>query len=285
MDIRGITCFILLFLSSFALGATGDSLRYLTPKDTIFISLDPEGGKIFEHVIAPKQTLYSLAGFYGMELQDLYLYNPGLRESGISVGQPVRVPIPNRAILRYQPDDYHAEKYVPVCYVVQKGETMYRISKQYFRMPMETIRDRNGLPDFQLKTGQPLHVGWMDINGIPDSLRIIQGGPLWEKSYTLYTEYNAGSEGKELQEVRGVASWQKGRVYQGQELYVLHRSAPPNSVIALTNPMSRKTVYVRVIGTVPPIYDANVIVVVTPVVAQMLDVIDPRFFVHTRYFK
>jgi LysM repeat protein len=282
---RGILLFLLLLMAGPALRATGDSLNYLTPKDTIFITLDPQGDKIFRHTMAPKQTLYSLAEFYGLSLNDLYLYNPGLRNTGISVGQAIRIPIPNRAILRYRPEDYHPEAYVPVCYVVRKGDTMYRIGKQHFRMPMDTIRVRNGLPDYQVKTGQALQVGWMSMEGIPDSLRAIQGGPLWEKSFTLSQLYQAQGEGKQEREERGVATWQKGRVFQGQELMILHRTAPVNSVIALTNPMSRKTVYVRVIGKVPPIYDENIIAVVTPTVAEMLDVIDPRFFVHTRFFK
>ncbi|MBR9921085.1 MAG: LysM peptidoglycan-binding domain-containing protein [Bacteroidetes bacterium] len=265
--------------------ATGDSLNYLTLKDTIFISLGAQGEKMFEHRLAPKQTLFSLASFYGMSLNDLYLYNPGLRESGVKVDQPVRVPIPNRAIIRYKTETVSSKTHIPVCYVVRKGDTMYRISKQYFRMPMDTIRQRNGLPDNNLKIGQELQIGWMSVLGIPDTLRMIQGGPLWERSYELGKTFHGHSDGKMEVTQRGVATWQKDREFQGQELYILHRNAPINSILELTNPMSRRTVYVQVIGRIPPLFDASILAVVTPTVADMVGVIDPRFFVHMRYFK
>ena len=279
------TLLILLFLSlAFQGRATGDSLNYLTPKDTIFISLGNQGDKIFTHYMAPKQTLYSLAKFYGLSLTDLYLYNPGIKDSDISVGQGIKIPIPNRAIIRYKGDEFDNQNHVPVCYVIKKGDTLYKISKNYFRMPMDTIKARNGMPDNTIHVGQPLQIGWMNIEGIPDSLRVFQGGPLWRKSYDLSKTYQSQSEGKSEKEDRGIATWQKDKVYSGQELFVLHRDAPVNSVVAITNPMSRRTVYCTVIGSVPNFYEPGVVVLLTPTVAEMLGAIDQRFFVTVRYF-
>ncbi|MCB0703726.1 MAG: LysM peptidoglycan-binding domain-containing protein [Saprospiraceae bacterium] len=282
---RGFISSLLLFFLISPAGATGDSLNYLTLKDTIFITLGPQGDNMFTHHIAPKQTLYSLAAFYGLSLSDLYLYNPELRTQGVKVGQGVRVPIPNRAIIRYKTDEVTDQSHIPVCYVVRKGDTMYRISKQFFRMPIDTIRVRNGLPDTNLKTGQALQIGWMSVSGIADTLRFVQGGALWQRSYDLGQRFEYQTDGKKEIAQSGVATWQKDRVYAEQELFILHRSAALNSIVALTNPMSRKTVYVQVIGRIPPNFDGSIIAVVTPTVAEMLGVIDPKFFVRVRYFK
>jgi hypothetical protein len=72
------------FLFPFKLQAffTGDSLNYLNFKDTIFITIGNYQEKIFEHHIAPKQTLYSLAKFYGLSLTEVYYYNPELNSDG-----------------------------------------------------------------------------------------------------------------------------------------------------------------------------------------------------------
>jgi LysM repeat protein len=147
--------------------ATGDSLSYLSLKDTIFLTSGNFSEKVFEHKIERKQTLYSLARFYGLSVEELYYFNPGLKEARISPGFPIKVPIPNRAIIRYKDENFDPQQHIPVYYVVRKGETMYRIAKVYFRMPIHDLIERNNLTSTGLKTGQILHVGWMNLEGIP----------------------------------------------------------------------------------------------------------------------
>lgn len=265
--------------------ATGDSLHYLTPKDTIFLSLSG-GEKVFEHRIERKQTLFSLAKFYGLSLEELYFYNPELASGqGPSPGQCIRVPIPNRAILRYQPPDFSRWKYVPVFYVVQHGETLYRISREYFKMPIDTIVKRNYIVNNQLSVGQPLHIGWMNIQGIPDSLRT-HGGIMSGSNSELGRVYRQETPFKKEFTQQGAAQWPKfDKSNTGGGLYALHNQAPLQSVIAVTNPMTRRTMYVRVLGRIPDWYEQKVIVVLSPSVARALGAIDPSFFVQLRYLK
>ncbi|HOY19874.1 MAG TPA: hypothetical protein PLC89_21355, partial [Haliscomenobacter sp.] len=56
--------------------ATGDSLRYLTPRDTIILSVGANDAKIFEHKIEKGQTIFSLARFYGLKMDALRYLNP-----------------------------------------------------------------------------------------------------------------------------------------------------------------------------------------------------------------
>lgn len=268
-----------------ALFATGDSLHYLTPKDTIFLSLSG-GEKIFEHQLERKQTLYSLAKFYGLTLDELYFYNPEISgPAGPSPGHAVRVPIPNRAILRYYPPHFSKNEYVPVYYLVQPGETMYRICKEYFKMPIDTVMQRNQLPDFQLRTGQKLHIGWMSIHGIPDSLRVsggIMGG--WNADLGRVFQHDYGVKKEYTQQ--GAAYWPKhDKPDTAAGLYALHNEAPLQSVISVTNPMTRRTIYVKVIGRIPDWYDLKTLIVLSPAAARALGAIDPNFFVQLRYLK
>jgi LysM repeat protein len=268
----------------FTLFATGDSLHYLTPKDTIFLHLSG-GEKIFEHKIERKQTLFSLAKFYGLSLDELYFYNPELTAHGPGPGHPIRIPIPNRAILRYAPPDYAPWRYVPVYYVVQQGETLYRICREYFKMPVDTVMRRNQLIDYNLKIGQPLHMGWMSIQGIPDSLRT-SGGILGGLNSEWARAYQHDYLNKKEYAQQGAAHWPKeDKLQTGGGLYALHNQAPLQSVIAVTNPMTRRTLYVKVIGRIPEWHEQKVIVVLSPAAAQALGAIDAHFFVQLKYLK
>lgn len=275
----------LLLLPQMSHADTGDSLNYLTAKDTIFLSVDAFEEKYLEHVIQAKQTLYSLARFYGMSVEELYFYNPGLKDQSVQPGMIIRVPIPNRAIKRYPTQNFTPKEHVPVYYVVKKGDTMYRISKVYFKMPIEDLMERNRLADITLKTGQNLHVGWLNINGVPDSLREFSGGPLARRNNALRKIYQYEMTGKKESEHQGAAFW-KTHSKEDSDLYALHRYAPVNSIISVTNPMSKRTVYAKVIGKIPDTaYKDDVVVVLSPLAAKALGAIDPRFFVRVKYHR
>ena len=276
---------ILSILPPSNLMATGDSLNYLTLKDTIFLSIGAYNEKVFEHQLEKKQTLFSMAKFYGLSVGEVYFYNPGLSSKSMKVGQKIRIPIPNRAILRYKTEKFDPRTHIPVYYRVKKGDTMYRIYKYYFRMPLEDILDRNELDTYEVKPGQLINVGWMSIEGIPESYRQGGGGPLAKRNNALKKLYIANAQSKKEREHNGAAAWQKNSQYNS-DLYALHRSAPVNSIIAITSPTRRRTVYAKVIGKIPnQAYQTNVIVVVSPLVAKLLGAKDPTFYVEVKYLK
>lgn len=263
--------------------ATGDSLQYLTPADTVFLTSGMYNEKLFEHKIERKQTLYSLAKFYGLSVEELYYYNPGLKEMHISVGQGIKIPIPNKAIERYRREGFIAMQHAPVYYVVRKGDTMYNICKRLFQMPIDTILARNNLFSYSLQTGQLLHIGWMNINGVPEDYRRTKGGPLVRRNEALKKLYRRESGGRREKQHQGVAFWQKNSK-EDSDFYAMHRHAKLNSIIEVTNPMKNRKVYVKVIGRIPDTaYGKEVVVILSPLAAKYLGAKDPRFFVKVRY--
>jgi LysM repeat protein len=265
---------------------TGDSIHYLSIQDTIFLNFSPYQEKIFQHHIAPKQTLYSISKFYGLTLEELYFYNPELKDQSISIGQPIRIPIPNKSIVRYKIPGFDAQKNVPVCYRIKKGDTMYNISKRIFQMPIDTVMTRNQLTSFELTIGQVLQLGWMSIEGIPETNRKFRGHPIWKKNEVMRRKYDNNRQVKKEYQQRGVAYWQKDSEAKEEEMFALHRNAPINSILAVTNPMKKRTVFVRVIGRIPgTVYGDNVITVLSPAAAKMLGAKDSRFYVKVRYTK
>lgn len=83
----------------------------------------------------------------------------------------------------------------------------------------------------------------------------------------------------------GIAQWAK-TVYQTNELYVLHPSAPINSVVELTNPMTHRKIYAKVLSNMPAkLYPDDISVVVSPGVANLLGAIDSRFYIKLRFIE
>jgi len=173
---KSLTTLVLLLLSSsiFA-NFQGDSLNYLTPQDSVFLTVDENQQKIIEHQLEYKQTMYSLAKFYGLELTELMYFNEDLGEvSDISVGSIIRIPIPNRAIKRYQKEGFEVNKHAPIYYRVQKGDNLFHISQRLFKMPIADVQKRNNIKGNNISPGQLLLMGWMSStqwSSVPSSKR------------------------------------------------------------------------------------------------------------------
>jgi len=269
--------------------ATGDSLRYLTPFDTVLLEIGPYGEKYGFHYVERKQTLFSLAQFYGLSLQEVYQYNPQYRERSPSLGEPVRYPIPNRAIIRYlRPGIDLRQLHAPIFYRVKKGDTMYRLAKIYFRIPIETLLERAGLQSHtELKPGQLIFIGWLPLAGIKEEQQAQNTlSPVAWDNKGLARHFSVGvTSGKKLLEEKGAAVW-KEDPKAGVGFFALHRTAPKNTVLEVLNPMLNRKVYVKVVGKLArEAYDEEVVVVLSNQAAKTLGAIDPRFFVHIQYAK
>ena len=265
--------------------ATGDSLSYLTPKDTIFLQVDDFGNKIFVHTMEKGQTLYSLAQFYGLKIYNLIAFNSHLEpEEGFSRGTPVNIPIPDSAIVKTCEYGYHKAGFVPVFYIVKHGDTFYRIAKHFFNIPLDTLQKWNGLQKTMMFTGMKLHVGYLSIDGIPDSLQAANANPVASKLHALQREFDYKKAYSIPVFQNGAAYWQREKK-GGNDYYCLHRSASVGSVVQIKNPMRQKVIYAKVIAPIPDrAYGDDIIIVLSPTIAKLLGAKDPKFYVELNYF-
>lgn len=333
--------FLLLFLTQIA-WATGNQNQYLTPKDTVIVDVNSDGLKIFKHIIAPKQTLYSLAKFYKLDVFAIYDFNPWLKNKVLSVGDTVSVPIQEQLILKEEEQLLAGLEYALVYYQVKKQDNLFQIAKRYFNIPVETLKNRNNIPDHNLSIGQNLLIGWFDLyGGSPASNNNQSSSPIplivkdentkpssnipfgppkpnkeeiallqkpVESAPTLHRTDEATGKTESLgideeiedlktnfeiekahkisyvfTEQRGVAAWRKD-IREKTDLYAIHRTAPVGSTVMVSNPLINKSVYAKVISQMPEdLYPANVCVVVSPAVANLLGAVDAHFFVKVRY--
>ncbi len=270
---------------SVPLRATGDSLHYLTARDTLQLLVDEWQQKYIIHYLEKGQTLYSLARFYGMSLAELLAWNPQWRREVLPRGAAIRIPLPDGALVRYRSEDFQSAEHAVLVYRIRKNDTFYGLSNRVLHIDADSILARNPFLASGLKPGQLIHVGWLPVAGIPDSLRRKHHHPLWRESDELREAFLARAATTRVHVQKGAAYWNKSSDNY-RSLFALHDEAPRGSIVAVANPMTRRQVFVRVIGKVPrsPFFE-NVVIVVSPAVAKMLGAIDPRFFVEVEYFK
>ena len=253
----------------------------LTPTDTVLLTVEGEK-KSIHHFIKPKQTLFSLARFYGLSLQELYELHPEFQTDPVlKVGTFISIPIPNRAIRRYKGKNFDPDKFTPICYVVQDGDNLFQICKRYFSMPVDSIMKRNRLKTEHIHPGQLIHMGWMATDGIQSGWRT-PGAPT--SLSTHKARYEEEKKARKEVQSQGVCFWQRDSNEKG-DLYALHREAAIGTVMGVTNPMAGKTVYAKVIGRIPAGYESNIEVILSPAAARQIGARDPRFFVKVQFLR
>ena len=274
-----------LLLVSGALSATaqytGDSLYFLLPKDTVTLSVhQPSGSMVFDHYLAPNQSVYGLTRFYGVQEEDFYALRPGLKK-GYDPGDIVRVPIGREVIRRDLPADSLAW-FVPVRYTMQPGETLFGLATRRLNWLNDApLRALNPDLDVQkMKPGAVINIGYMTIAGLP-ARKGANLDPLAARNRGLANLYTSRSAGKNMIQENGKAAWRK----KGNNFMVLHRTAPQNSIIEIHDPRSRKTVYARVVGPIPEqVYPPDVMLVVSHLIMKTFNVRDKNFYVRTSHF-
>jgi len=275
--------FIFALLPAFGFGQTDAPEKpvILSPKDSIWLIVEEEK-KYILHSVKAKQTLFSIAKFYHLSLEDLFEHNPSFRtDPTLHKGARVKIPIPNRAIKRYKGQNFVPSKNTPIYYIVKDGDNLYQICKRNFNMPVDSVAKRNKLKNNKIRPGQLLLVGWMGIEGIHADWR-----PAKESapSDALKDRYQEEKKRRREMDTQGVCFWQKDSKEKG-DLYALHREAAIGTIMAVTNPMFNRTVYVKVIGRIPDGYEHNVEIVVSPEAARKMGAKDPRFFVKVKFLK
>ena len=253
----------------------------LTARDSLFLTVK-ESRKIVHHTVHAKQTLYALSKFYSISLEELYDANPQFRtDPTLRIGARVNIPVPNRAIKRYKTKNFTWSKNTPIYYVVQNGDNLFQICKRYFSMPVDSIMKRNHLKDNNIRPGQLLQVGWMGTEGVLPEWRPVK---VATQSGALKVRYDTEKKKHNEVNAQGVCAWPKDSKEKG-DLYALHREAAIGTIMAVTNPMYKTTIYAKVIGRIPDGYEQNVEVVLSPEAARKLGARDPRFFVKVKYLK
>lgn len=296
MNLKTTLSIILSFLSisSFA----------LSYRDSIGVE-NLSGKKVIIYKLEPKDNYYSIGRKYGISPKIIMDFNKNM---ALNIGTIIRIPTQiNFEEIAPVANVLNANNASPIVHTVAKKETLYSISAMY-GMKMEDLKKLNKLTANALSIGKVLNV----INykagtateikkdttkEVPQQTQpeIKRDTPKTrpintEREETDTTETNPVKEiprnkyGITELEEKGAAVWIDDKNLDATKSYALHRTAPVGTIVKITNPMSGRSVFAKVVGR----YTENettkdVIIVVTRATAEAIGVIDKRFYVNIGY--
>jgi LysM repeat protein len=185
------------------------------------------------------------------------------------------------------------EKKAPALeYKVSAGETLYSISKR-FNTTVDNIRKDNNLTSNTLSQGQILMI--KPASDAPQTQLVVHTDMQVSKrdstaidpikdSSNAERHLNANRFGLYEKNEKGVATWMDEQGLDPNKKLVLHRTAPIGTVIKITNPMTNRTTFAKVVGRFTDSEATkDVIIVMTKNVATSLGALDKRFHVNISY--
>jgi len=170
-------------------------------------------------------------------------------------------------------------------YKVSAGETLYTIAKR-FGTSVEDITSLNKLTTTTLSAGQILTVrsgmppapAAQPIVARPDTTSVAGD------SVNVDHDMRANRYGLFMKNEKGSAVSMDDPGFDPNKKLVLHRTAPIGTVIKITNPMTNRTTFAKVVGTFTDNENTkDAILVVTKNVADALGVLDKKFRVNISY--
>ncbi len=260
-----------------------------------------EGKRYILHKVEKGEGLYGIARIYGTTPTTLQQVN-NLSSTILDLGQIIKVPsktvIPAKTVVveHEEPKEQiiknpKLDKTQYVNHTVGKGETLYQIAKKYGTTVTE-IREINNIKGTSLSYLQKLKIPKKGV--VIENPELIE--PTEEEAKNVKVEVTKGTadarvstrDNKYLQSTEfsetGIAGWINDKSINPKKSIALHKNAPIGTIIRVTNLMNNKSIYVKVIGTLPETGDnENVIIVVSKAAVNLLGAVDQKFRVNLNY--
>ena len=272
---------------------------------------DNVSGNLVEHSVARRENLNMLAEKYGTTVDEIKRVN-NLRSINLQIGQILKIPTKNapeevsdiittaepkvtannpvvvtkpveeRKIVTPEIKTNANEDFIE--HTVAGNETMYSIATRY-KMTMDQLKAKNNLTNNALSVGQKLLIkGQYPVKPAfvpPVSAQTTDSA---ESLKDPSLRYPASRYGLNQVDEKGTATWIVDQDLDPTKMLVLHRSAPIGTVMKITNPMSNRTTFAKVVGKFTENESTkDIIIVMTKAVADALGALDKRFYCNLTY--
>ncbi|QJD97762.1 LysM peptidoglycan-binding domain-containing protein [Mucilaginibacter robiniae] len=285
------------------------SLFARTLSDSVGVE-NQNGRKVILHKLDPKDNYYSIGRRYNVTPSAIIQYN---NNASLRVSNIIKVPTEQAFVTSSMPlnngqqSPYAQQNTTPTSsisdvtqYRVSAGETLYAIARR-FNIRVEDIVSLNNLKSNSLTPGQILQI---KAAATPATQPVVLSHPLAlsppasskhdstaitdnlssRDSATVERRLPANRYGLSEKNEKGVATWMDDEGMDPNKKLVLHRTAPVGTVIKITNPMTNRTTYAKVVGSFTENeMTKDVIVVMTKSTAESLGALDKRFHVTLSY--
>lgn len=237
----------------------------------------PLESTVISHTIKAKENLNALAQKYGTTVDAIKKLNR-LSGNSLRVGQVLKIPATNGATDATTPvsSDGSFE------HTVLAAETIYSIAQKY-SLTTYQLKTANNLTNNELTVGQKLMIKGASAGGIATE-------PEEVESTTAQTfkdpalRQPASKYGLVRFDEKGTAVWIDDQDLDSTKMLVLHRTAPVGTIIRVTNPMTNRSAFAKVVGKFTENETTkDVIIVMTKAVADAVGALDKRFFCNLNY--
>ena len=271
-----------------------------------------EKGLYINHTVTAKETLYSLGRLYNLHPRDIAAYNSLDMNSGLNIGQTVRIPLKENF-------SQNSNKGIPVYYVVGEKEGLYRVSQNNNNVQMANLRQWNRLANDNLSVGQKLIVGFLNsepgnaiaatpkndpppvveqprtrpsenvnqrtaeaqptaraVNAVSQQRVNDASGGFFKSQFEQQSRNSDGV--KEQSGMSGIFKTSSG--WQDGKYYALMDGVEPGSIVRIINPINNKAVYAKVLGAMTGIrQNAGLDIRISNAAANSLDISDTEKFI------
>lgn len=276
MNIKNIsTCLTLISLVIFTTLQVEASSTI--PIDSIGVE-NISGKEVIIHKVEARESYYALSRKYKINVKDIITLNTN---KSLKVGDLIKVPT-NR-VFNAVPEE-KPEKVIKnqefTEYKVGPKETLYTIAKR-FQISVDDIIAFNKLKNNTIRQNQSLK--------IPQKPLPIKVEPESEVVETTFEEVNtpplpADRYGLKQVNNQGIGVWMEDLNTTDGKMLALHKTAPIGTIIKITNPMTQRTTFAKVVGKYNDSSEnRDSIIIISKSTANLLGAIDKRFLVHISY--
>ena len=157
---------VALMTAGTSLYQTAGAQEYVAPPVTISKDKVKIDGKVFySHIVLEKQTLFSISKAYNVSIEDIYKYNPSVKETGLRKNDIINIPmveaVPQKAeepqaeeVISYEEEPVRTIS-GEIRHTVKWYEDLPSIAARY-KVSEESIVRANALPSHKVKNRQVL---------------------------------------------------------------------------------------------------------------------------------
>jgi len=276
--------------------------RFASSGYEIVVDVLPGNDIYYSHLYDKGITIYNLAEVFQVDPEKVLRINKFNPTTPINDGKIVKIPVRKDLLVTNPSGKTKQTQYLPVFYFVKKGESLYRISKQYFETDVASIQLFNNKKNEDIKTGEKLLVAWLPIKSMqkPDRPRSKQEVEKLPFKKTVKQEIKEELKKPVLKESTSdeghvtivkyylsdvIGMWDRS-TDNAKNYFVLHNEAKPGSMMDIYNPMLKNHIKAKVLGKIPTgTYYEDIEIIISGAIAKDLGILDIRFKVNIKFEK
>jgi LysM repeat protein len=133
------------------------------------------GNLYLQHAVVAKENWYSIGRLYNFPPAALATYNKLAMTQPLSIGQQLQIPL---TAVNFSQNGLKAagESLVPLYYIIQEKEWMYRISVNHNKVPIASLEKWNNINKDQVRPGMHIIVGYLKVKTALSALATRAGG-------------------------------------------------------------------------------------------------------------